>query len=369
MRKLKIAVLTEFFHPHVGGCERRLMEIGRRLATKGHDIHVFTIQYDRNLPKKEKINGIIVHRYAHSENYVSLDGFRSFRGIMKYSLMSFVRLLGTDYDIYYFNQWPMLHSIFAKPVAAPLIQEWCEVWTNYTQVTLMQKLLKYAGDYHVAVSDFTRQRLSKIMKIDPSKSVLIPNGVDFAKFNSSRPKVWGRIVYAGRVVPHKHVKLLVNAFSEVKKRIPTAELHIIGSGSKLQSVKKRAMDIKDCYVHGFLPEDEMIDLLKSAWLFVLPSEREGSGIVVLEAMASGVPFVTIDHPDNATKELCLFKCGLTVEPKETSIAEAITQLFNNEELWKEMHTNALKFAKKNDWDIVTNCMEDFFVEVVKNANK
>ena len=369
VRSLKIAILTELFHPHVGGCERRFMEIGRRLAAKGHDIHVFTMQYDRNLPKEEQVNGITVHRYAYSGNYVSPDGFRSFGGIMKYSVESFIRLLGSDYDLYYFNQWPLLHSLFAKPVATPLIQEWCEVWTNNAKVTLMQKMLKNVGDYHVAVSEFTKQRLSNILKIDPSKVAVIPNGVDVAKFSNSRTKVWGRIIYAGRVVPHKRVKLLVTAFREVKKKIPTAELHIIGSGSKLQSVRNRATGIKDCYVHGFLPEEQMVDLLKSAWLFVLPSEREGSGLAVLEAMAAGVPFITINHPDNAVKELCKFKCGLIAEPHESSIATTITQLFSNEELWNELSVNALNFAKKYDWDTITNHVEDFFGKAVKNASK
>lgn len=369
MRSLKIAFLTELFHPHVGGCERRFMEIGRRLASKGHDIHVFTSLYDRNLPKEEKVNGINVHRYAHSGNYVTPDGFRSVGGIMKYSVMSFTQLLGSDYDLYYSNQWPMLHSLCAKPVATPLIQEWCEVWTNCLKVTLMQKMLKHVGYYHVAVSEFTRQRLINLLKIDPSKVVLIPNGVDFAKFNTSRAKVWGRIVYAGRIVPHKRVKLLVNAFREVKRKIPAAELHVIGSGPGLESVKKLASTIKDCHVHGFLPEDEMVDLLKSAWLFVLPSEREGSGLVVLEAMAAGVPFVTINHPDNATKDLCQFKCGLMAEPNTASIAQTITQMYNNKELWQELSTNAFNFAKNNDWDTIANSMEDFFVEVVKNAGK
>jgi glycosyltransferase involved in cell wall biosynthesis len=369
VRNLKIAFLTELFHPHVGGCETRFMEIGRRLASRGHDIHVFTMQYDRNLPKEEKVNGITVHRYAHSGNYVSPDGFRSFGGILKYSIRSLMQLLDSDYDLYYSNQWPMLHSLFIKPVATPLIQEWCEVWTNITKVTFMQKVLKHVGQYHVAVSEFTKQRLTKLLKIDPSKVVVIPNGVDFAKFNSSHAKVWGRIIYTGRIVPHKHVKLLVNAFREVKKKISTAELHIIGSGPGLQSVRNSASSIKDCYVYGFLPEDQMIELLRSAWLFVLPSEREGSGLVVLEAMAAGVPFITINHPDNATKEFCQFKCGLMAEPHKNSIAAAITQLFGNKKLWKELNVNAVNFAKKYDWDIITNQMEDFFGEVKKNANK
>jgi len=58
-----------------------------------------------------------------------------------------------------------------------------------------------------------------------------------------------------------------------------------------------------------------------------------------------------------------------VEPHETSIATAITQLFSNEEQWNELHINALNFAKKYDWDTITNHAEDFFGEVAKNARK
>ena len=369
MRGLKIAFLTEFFNPHIGGCETRYFEIGRRLASRGHEIHIFTIQYDCNLPKEEQIDGMKVHRYAYSPSYISQDGSRSFGGILKYSSASFMRLLGSNFDVYYSNQWPMLHSIFVKPVTAPFIQEWCEVWDSPRKVTLMQKLLRNVGDYHVAVSEFTKQRLVTLLKINSQKIVLVPNGVDSAKFSSSNEKVWGRIVFAGRIVPHKHVEILVDAFREVKKKVPKAELHIIGSGLCLQSIKNKAAGIKDCFVHGFLPEDQMIDLFKSSWLFVLPSEREGSGIAAMEAMAAGIPFITLNYPNNAAKELCRFKCGIVVEPLESSIASAIIQLFGNENMWKELSGNALNVAKMYDWDMITNQLENFFGRVVNNSGK
>jgi glycosyltransferase involved in cell wall biosynthesis len=345
------------------------MEIGKRLVGKGHEVHVFTLQYDGCLPKEEFIDGIVVHRYAYSRSYISREGFRTVGGVLKYSLASFTQLLGQSYDVYYSNQWPMLHSVFVKPVATPLIQEWCEVWTNSLRVTILQRLVKSIGDYHVAVSEFTRRRLS-FLKIDPKKVTVVPNGVNFSRFCSgSNDKVWGRIVYVGRVVPHKHVELLVDAFREVKKKVPEVELHVVGSGSSLSSVKRRAMDVKDCFIYGFLSEERMVELLKSAWLFVLPSEREGSGIGVLEAMAAGVPFLTVSYPDNAAKELSQFRCGVVVDPAEVSIASAIIQLFNNEGLWKMMSVNALDFAKKHDWNIITDRMESFFNMVVNNDEK
>jgi glycosyltransferase involved in cell wall biosynthesis len=366
---MKIAVLTELFHPHVGGCERRYLEIGRRLAARGHEIHVYTIQYDARLAKTEQVDGITIHRYAYSKSYISQDSFRSLGGILKYSLASFTHLKGSKFDLYYSNQWPMLHSLCVKPIAKPLIQEWCEVWDNPLKVTLMQKLLRNVGDYNVAVSEFTRQRLVDSLKIKSKKTFTVPNGVDATKFFGSNQKVWGRIIYAGRIVPHKHIELLVDAFREVKKKVPEAELHIIGSGLSLQSIRNRAADIKDCFVHGFLPENEMIELIKSAWLFVLPSEREGSGIAVLEAMASSVPFITVNYPNNGAKEFGRYNCGIVVNPEKTAIASAIIQLFGDEDCWKELSSNALNVAKAHDWDMISEQMENFFGMVIDESEK
>jgi glycosyltransferase involved in cell wall biosynthesis len=281
-----------------------------------------------------------------------------------------MRLLGQDFDVYYSNQWPMLHSVFAKPAASPLVQEWCEVWYSSLKVTILQQFLKRLGDYHVAVSEFTKHRLLTFLELDPEKIAVIPNGVDNSRFHcNSHEKVRGRIVYVGRLEPHKHVDLLVDAFRKVKEKVPEAELHIVGSGSSMQLIKDRASGLKDCFIYGFLPDDHMIDLLKSSWLFVLPSEREGSGLVALEAMAAGSPFVTVDYPDNGAKKLVHFKCGLSVDPNDNSIASAIRQLLNDEEMWKDMSNRALDFSKEHDWSIVTERMEAFLQMVARHAEE
>jgi glycosyltransferase involved in cell wall biosynthesis len=167
--KMRIALLTELFYPHMAGTERRFLEIGKRLAMRGHDVHVFTLHYDRNLPREEIVEGMSVHRYGNTRKYISTKGFRSLDGVLKYSFQTFIQLLKQDFDIYYSNEWPILHSICAKPAASPLIQEWCEVWIRPSYAMVMQKLLRNFCDYHVAVSKFTRQRLVSFLKIEPEK--------------------------------------------------------------------------------------------------------------------------------------------------------------------------------------------------------
>jgi glycosyltransferase involved in cell wall biosynthesis len=355
---MKIALLTELFHPRIAGCERRFFEIGRRLSKRGHEVHVFTLRYDHRLPKEELIEDMYVHRYADSNNYISPSGFRSFSGVVKYSLGSLQKLLGRDFDIYYCNQWPMFHSVFIKPIATPLVQEWCEVWSS-PKMAMLQKVLKLVSDYHVAVSDFTRRRLAEFLQVTPQKVTVIPNGVDFEAFaTGDEERKWGQIIYVGRLVPHKNIDLLIEAFRIVKNNVPEAELHIIGSGRSLQVLTKSASDVDRCFIHGFVPDDQMRQMLRSSWLSVSLSQREGSGISCLEAMSSGVPVITADFPDNAAKELVLKSGGgLVVQPKSSAVASAILDALGSETSWKLMSMKAQAFASRHDWEIVTDSME------------
>jgi len=347
----------------MAGCERRFLEIGKRLFERGHDVHVFTIAYKRNLPKEENVHGIYVHRIAYCSNYITLTSSRSLRGVLKYSTMTAAKLVFNDFDVYYSNQWPILHSMFAKPFASPLIQEWCEVWLRDWRTIALQRIIAKLTCHHVSVSNFTKRRLIKL-GIPEKKIRVIPNGVSYNKLSQgSYEKKWGRIIYVGRLAPHKHVEMLIDAFSKVQAKAYETELHIVGSGSLLPELKRRASKVNRCYVHGFLPEEEMLHLLKSSWLFVLPSEREGSGIVALEAMATGVPVITVNFPDNAAKEIVGDTNGVLVPPRADCISRAALDLLNDENGWNKMSASARSLAVQYDWGRIAERVEKFLRKV------
>jgi glycosyltransferase involved in cell wall biosynthesis len=361
---LRIAIATELFYPSLAGCEKRFFEIGRRLVRRGHEVHVLTTQHEAGLPKNDVVEGMLVQRYAYSKKYVTKKSYRSMSGVLKYSLATLFKLLSkNDFDIYYFNQWPIAHSMFAKPFFSPFIQEWCEVW--FDKIVVLEKILSKSTSHHVAVSHFTKARLMDFLHVPSNKITVIPNGVEYNKFcEKSHKKKWGKIVYVGRLIPHKHVEMLIEAFREVKKKLPEAELHVIGSGSLLPSIKIQASKIDACFIHGFLPEDRMVDILKTSWLFVSLSEREGSGISSLEASAAGIPVITTSYPDNAVKEMINHvKSGIVVHPNVSDIVSAILKVYSDEESWKEMSNNAQLFAMKNDWDLVASQMEAYFCKI------
>lgn len=363
---MRIAIVTELFHPRVAGCEKRFLEIGKRLVSRGHEVHVFTIRYEKGLPKEDVVDGINVHRYAYSRKYISQNNFRSLSGVLKYSVATTLKLFSNEFDVHYFNQWPLLHTFFSKPFCSPIVQEWCEVWFDRT--VMLEKMLKKVTNHHVAVSSFTKERLVNFLGVNPDNVAVIPDGVDYNNYSQeSHEKKWGRIVYVGRLVSHKHVDMLINAFHIAKQRASDIELYIIGSGPLVPLVKRLASRDESVYVSGQLSDERVLDVLRSSWLFVLPSEREGFGMAALEAMACGVPVITVDYPNNGAKCLIANGNGVVVQPSSNHIASTIQGLFWDEERWRAMSENARSFAAKYDWETIIDITEEYLKRVISES--
>jgi glycosyltransferase involved in cell wall biosynthesis len=114
------------------------------------------------------------------------------------------------------------------------------------------------------------------------------------------------VVFAGRHIPEKRVPALVEAFAALRARAPELRLTIYGDGPEraqvLALIERRGLgDV--ARAPGFVARDELERGLASALCMVLPSRREGYGIVVVEAAARGVPSVVVADPDNAATEL------------------------------------------------------------------
>jgi glycosyltransferase involved in cell wall biosynthesis len=114
------------------------------------------------------------------------------------------------------------------------------------------------------------------------------------------------VVFAGRHIPEKRVPALVDAFAAVRERAPELRLVIYGDGPERDEVLARVArhglgDV--ARVPGFVSADEISDALAHALCMVLPSRREGYGLVVVEAAARGVPSIVVAGPDNAATEL------------------------------------------------------------------
>ena len=140
----------------------------------------------------------------------------------------------------------------------------------------------------IAVSETARQVVARQLSRD---AVVIPNGIRFADFTrTQRPATTAgrRLVFLGRAdEPRKGLDVLLAALPAIRSAVPGLEVIIAGQGARPLP--------PHCVRLGLVSDAEKIDLLGSADVFVAPHRaRESFGIVVVEAMASGVPVVAAD---------------------------------------------------------------------------
>jgi glycosyltransferase involved in cell wall biosynthesis len=137
--------------------------------------------------------------------------------------------------------------------------------------------------------------------------VAIVEGLALGEVGASEPKPADPVLYfAGRHIPEKQVPALVPALRRARGRVPELRAEIYGDGPE----RGRVLDLIDelelggaCEAPGFVPRERLEGALSRALCLVLPSRREGYGLVVVEAAAMGVPSVVVRAPDNAAVEL------------------------------------------------------------------
>ena len=117
---------------------------------------------------------------------------------------------------------------------------------------------------------------------------------------------------------------------------------------------------KNIKFFGFLENDgDIYALMKSPKVFVLPSTREGFGIVVIEANACGILVITVDHKDNAARDLIEEgKNGFVCQLDEKEIAKNIMKGFKNTNRIKQTCTNSVK---PYDWDNLMKKLEEVYL--------
>jgi len=108
--------------------------------------------------------------------------------------------------------------------------------------------------------------------------------------------------------------------------------------------------------------DDIIARMKSAKMCVLPSTREGFGIAALEALACGIPVITVDHPANAIWVLITEKTGFACTLSATDLADKIPAALGHH---AEMKEACIAAAASFDWDCIAADLEDYYRDVIE----
>jgi len=366
---LKIAVITETFYPFNGGSAKRYLEIFSRLAKYGYDVDIYTVRLNEDWDYMEEYRGINIIRSDEAlPRYITNDGFRDVTSIFKYLIWLYKRFNPRDYDVIEVNHCPIFPVILAgvkrrsnQPLVSTVHEVWFDEWINYVPNKLyaplgmaLEKLMMYIPDYFISVSRFTSDRMVKLLRVDPRKIVTIYNGVNLELYRRVNVgKDIERIVYGGRLNPHKRLDLLLRSF-EILYRSYDVKLDIFGAGpmrNYIEGYVGRNGLSKVVKLYGEVSEDKFVYLMKRGYIYVLPSIREGQSITTLEAMAAGTPQVTVKARNNAAYTL-VGEAGSgfisKLDPKD--ISSKIATLLDDVYLWSRFRDNGLSFASRYSWD-------------------
>ncbi len=163
-------------------------------------------------------------------------------------------------------------------------------------------------------------------------------------------------VYLGRLAFNKGILDLVDIWRSIVADFPSARLGIIGTGNShvirmLEHKIKRTGLEHNIRLLGFLSDSKKYGLLKSSKIFVYPSYEEGFGIVIIEAMACGLPIVCYDLTAyfRFSKPLLLAKIG-----NKQGLANHITCLLKDENKRKDISKECIATARKYNWGTIAS---------------
>ncbi len=209
-------------------------------------------------------------------------------------------------------------------------------------------------DGRICVSETARRFVSSFF---PGEYRVIPNGVDFGRFASLPPNPHPEptILFVGRLERRKGLPVLLEAFRLVKGRLPTARLEVVGPDGGLRRraedyVRRHRLDGVEFL--GFLSDDEVARRYRRAWVFCAPAVGgESFGLVLLEAMAAGLPVVASDIP--GYREVAgPPKAGgaVLVPPREPArLAAELSALLTEPDRRAELGRRGQAWAARFDW--------------------
>jgi len=305
---VRIAQVSPWFYPHLGGVESHVLTVSKELARRGHDVTVVTTRHDPAIPAEERLDGVRVVRVRPRAILLRTPVAPRIRGAIE----------GLRPDVIHAHSPPPLSAHYASLVAQAhripfAVTYHCDVELPTPFGRLIESLyrrsrgaatLRRAG--RVVVTTRTYAATSRaVWRFRPT---VIPNAVDHRRFTPDvdgsevRPDLGipedRRIVLlVARVVPHKGIE----HFIEAARYVPGAEFVIAGAGMSIEAMRRlaRSLGVQDrVHLLGRISEDRLPKVYAAADVFVLPSvsRLEAFGIAALEAMATGKPVVVSDIP-------------------------------------------------------------------------
>jgi glycosyltransferase involved in cell wall biosynthesis len=316
---VRICVAFDCLYPlTIGGAERWYRNLSERLAAAGHDVTYLTMrQWERGA--EPEVPGVDVVAVApRMELYVA--GRRSLIAQTAFAagVLAHLGRHGRRYDAVH---TAALHLASLAAIAPRrlgryrLAVDWFEVWTReywleyvgraFGAAAWQGELLSMRVPQHAFCFSDLHERRLRALGFRHELTRL--GGLYAGPMRRPEPgEAEPLVVFAGRQIPEKQATALVPALAEARQQLPELRAQLFGDGpdrpALLRAIAAAGLE-GAVEAPGFVAGEVVEEAFRRALCHVLPSRREGYGLVVIDAAAQGAPTVVVDAPDNAAVEL------------------------------------------------------------------
>jgi glycogen(starch) synthase len=387
---MKVGKLTWEFPPRVvGGIARHCEGLAKALVQQNHQVHLFTLDFPGS-PNYEEMDGVKVYRASTELGHPNfLTWVLLFNHFLTKRMADVVH--SVDFDVMHVHDWLAAFSgiSFKHYLKKPMV-----LTVHSTEVGRAQGLhspdsfsingiewwAMYEADRVIVCSQSMKNEICDHFNLPCDKVDVIPNAIDASKYQTSvdRGAVRQRygvgygeklILCVGRLVPQKGVEYFIRAIPDIAKRYPEAKFVIVGEGWSrdiLEAEARASGQNRKIQFTGFASDQEVISLMTSADVLVVPSVYEPFGIVALEGMATGVPVVA-SKVGGLSEVIEHDRTGLFVYPKNPeSIAWGIDRVLSDPDHAKWLTENAKdKLHKAYSWEAVAMKTVEVYRKVVE----
>lgn len=372
---MKIGLVCPYSVAHGGGVQEVVYALQAELSKRGHEAYIITpepLNYDPKFIADKNILFVGQSSDLNSPTHTTMQVSAGLNEHIDELLDEY------NFDVLHFHEpWvPMVsRQIISRSKCPNIATSHATLPGTPVSRTIIKMVTPYARsvlkfiDAYTAVSEPASEfiRSLGVKKID-----MVPNGIELKNFTSHAKLKPGNknktIFYVGRLENRKGVNYLIKAMAVLCERRPEVRLIIAGSGpdrKKLELLTKNLELTKSIKFVGFISDAEKLNYLKTADLACFPAlYGESFGIVLLEAMASGLVTVAGNNPGYASVLKDLGALSL-VNPKDSlQFAHRLELMLYEEDLRKLWRNWAKANVEQYDYKNITDQYEEIYKRVV-----
>ncbi|HSA83825.1 MAG TPA: glycosyltransferase family 4 protein, partial [Patescibacteria group bacterium] len=386
---MKIGFFTDSYLPRIDGVVVSLETCARALRARGHEVYIVAPSHPHHKEKDP-----FVYRLA-SIKFPSPSGTPEARWVLQIPEKKLLDVVRIDFDIIHghstFSGITLLGIEIAKLKNIPHIWTYHTFWNRYTHyifngkivtpkmVEVVSKFLGNMSDYLIAPTDGVKKELISYGVKQPIE--VLPNGIDVSTYQQGKKGFLRKALHitrnkkillsVGRLGKEKSMDFLIKSFKHIVEQEKNTVFVLVGDGpdkNKLKRLVTRLELESSVFFMGTVNHSDMPHVYADADLFLFASQTETQGLVLLEALASGVPVVAVS--DKAFDAVIFSgENGFLVVKDPKIFAEKAILLLRDKKLYQRFFQSGQEQVKKFSVENTVKQVEKLYGQVMKEKGE